>query len=375
VKRIDHNKELAGGDVGWGWNQAAAQERARDYKWNADDLVFNIGAQLNQARQSSDNADWSEHIERFGKFWLISVVAIAVLEALVVVTALSIGMPKACAIWAAILGTIMLLGVVVSLKTDDWNFPAGTLLSIVALVALLGGLVASDMLVQAKWIKVWDCDDSSGDGVTNPELAACNKAGMYRFQTGTVVDTSQVHRGSSTPTSICIAPIVPQAWVDSTYSVDQVHYWAVDAECCDGDQPTCAGWKEEGWVEGVNWYRPDRPSAVFLKQEHLSMDDVFKAIQEKTQGQGEGGGVAVAVEWRQSAEAYVSNLYDVPAWLWLVVVSLLWPLVLSLLYTAVTLGSCIFLPRLHCHQPLQAFCLYVGSGCPSCWSELDIMPD
>ena len=222
VKRIDHNKELAGGDVGWGWNQAAAQERARDYKWNADDLVFNIGAQLNQARQSSDNADWSEHIGRFGKFWLVSVVAIAVLETLVVVTALSIGMPKACAIWAAILGTIMLLGVVVSLKTDDWNFPAGTLLSIVALVALLGGLVASDMLVQAQWIKVWDCDDGSGDG-TNPELAACNKAGMYRFRKGTVVDTSQVHRGgSSAKSAICVAPIVPQAWLDSSYSVNQV---------------------------------------------------------------------------------------------------------------------------------------------------------
>jgi len=31
--------------------------------------------------------------------------------------------------------------------------------------------------------------------------------------------------------------------------------------------------------------------------------------------------------------------------------------------------------RMHCHQPLEAFCLYVGSGCPSCWSEMDIMPD
>jgi hypothetical protein len=122
----------------------------------------------------------------------------------------------------------------------------------------------------------------------------------------------------------------------------QVHYWAVDAECCEGDEPTCAGWKEEGWVEGVNWYRPERPSAVFVQNEHLSSLDVFKAIQDKTQVTD---GIVVAVEWRQSAAAHVSSLYDVPAWVWLVAVSLLWPLVLSLLYTAVTLGSCIFLPR------------------------------
>ena len=219
VKRIDHNKELAGGDVGWGWNQAAAQERARDYKWNADDLVFNIGAQLNQARQSSENAGWSEHIERFGKFWLISVVVIALLEALVVVTALQIGMPKTCAIWAAILGTLMLLGVVVSLKTDDWNFPGGPLLAIVALVALLGGLVASDLLVQAQWIKDWsDCADGSSG--TNPELAPCNKAGLYKFREDTVVDANQVHRSSSK--SVCIAPVVPKAWVGTSYDIMQV---------------------------------------------------------------------------------------------------------------------------------------------------------
>jgi len=51
VKRIDHNKELAGGDAGWGWNQKAAQERASNYQWNGDDLLFNLGAQMQAARQ------------------------------------------------------------------------------------------------------------------------------------------------------------------------------------------------------------------------------------------------------------------------------------------------------------------------------------
>ena len=113
VKRIDHNKELAGGDVGWGFNLAAAQERAKTYQWNGDDLVFNLGAQMHKARQSG-HSELREHALRCAKFWAVSVVVIAVLEALVVVTALSLGMPKACAIWGAILGTLLLLGVVVS---------------------------------------------------------------------------------------------------------------------------------------------------------------------------------------------------------------------------------------------------------------------
>ncbi|KAJ1465140.1 DnaJ domain-containing protein [Baffinella frigidus] len=55
VKRIDYNKEIAeGGTVGWGWNAETARKRAADYKWNGDDMVFNMGAQLNQARQFRD---------------------------------------------------------------------------------------------------------------------------------------------------------------------------------------------------------------------------------------------------------------------------------------------------------------------------------
>uniref|UniRef100_A0A7S0HSV7 J domain-containing protein n=1 Tax=Hanusia phi TaxID=3032 RepID=A0A7S0HSV7_9CRYP len=51
VKRIDYDKELAGGVVGWGWNQEAAKERARNYHWNGDDMLFNLGAQLHRARK------------------------------------------------------------------------------------------------------------------------------------------------------------------------------------------------------------------------------------------------------------------------------------------------------------------------------------
>ena len=128
VKRIDHNKDLAGGNVGWGFNLAAAQERAKEYRWNGDDMVFNIGAQLHQARGVTDQ-EWKEHMVRFLKFWAVSILAIAVVEALVIVTALRLGMPKASAIWGALLGALLLLGVVVSIKTDDWEFPGGTLLA------------------------------------------------------------------------------------------------------------------------------------------------------------------------------------------------------------------------------------------------------
>ena len=122
----------------------------------------------------------------------------------------------------------------------------------------------------------------------------------------------------------------------------QVHYWAVDADCCPEGGVSCAGWRDEGWLEAVHWDKQDRPSAVFLRQEHFNLTEVFKTIADKRQS---SEGVFVALQWQENALAYIASLYDVPAWVWLVGVSLLWPLVLLLLYTAVTLGSCIFLPR------------------------------
>mmetsp|Transcript_56404 Transcript_56404/g.91309 ORF Transcript_56404/g.91309 Transcript_56404/m.91309 type:complete len:444 (-) Transcript_56404:49-1380(-) len=360
VKRIDHNRELSGGDVGWGWNQAAAQERAKDYRWNADDLVFNIGAQLHQARSQADSG-WQEHAVRCGKFWAISVLAIALLEALVIVTALGVGMPKACTIWAAILGTLLLLGLVVSIKTDDWNFPGGSLLAIVALVALLGGLVAADLLVQAKWIKGGGCDEKLIDTAEPP----CTNAGVYKFKLDTEVDRANVIEGASK--SICVAPIVPRPWVGTSYKLTKVNYWAVDAGCCSGGVSTCTGW-DQPWGQGINWFKDERPSSVFFNNAHLDFENVSKAIPPDPYW-----GQTVRVEWRQNANSHIRGLFDAPAWSWLAVVTLLWPLVLCLLWTAVTLGSCLFLPRMHCHQPLEIFCLYVGSGCPSCWSELDLM--
>jgi hypothetical protein len=215
VKRIDHNRELTGGDVGWGWNQDAARERAKDYKWNADDLVFNIGSQLHQARQSSESG-WQEHAVRCGTFWAISVVVIAVLEALIIVTALAVGMLKACAIWAAVLGTLLLLGVVVSIKTDDWSFPGGSLLAIVALVALLGGLVAADLFVQANWFKKGNGECSDVDTAQS----VINKCGLYRFKEGTVVDGARVLK--AVKSNICVAPIVDTALRDTKYVFNQV---------------------------------------------------------------------------------------------------------------------------------------------------------
>ena len=66
IKRIDYDKELAGGNVGygafsplsqthddmfsrWGWNQEAAKERARNYHWNGDDMLFNLGDSVTSA--------------------------------------------------------------------------------------------------------------------------------------------------------------------------------------------------------------------------------------------------------------------------------------------------------------------------------------
>jgi hypothetical protein len=221
VKRIDHNKELAGGDVGWGWNQEAARQRAKDYKWNADDLVFNIGAQLHQSRQA-DGSQLHERAVVCSKFWAISVVTIAVLEALIIITALNIGMPKTCTIWASILGALLVLGLVVSIKTDDWSFAGGSLLAVVALVALLGGLVSADLLVQAQWIKAKGnptCDTPNDPADVLPS-ADC---GLYTFKDGSVVDSDRVLRGDK---SICIAPIVHKSKLPSqgvsTYDIKEV---------------------------------------------------------------------------------------------------------------------------------------------------------
>jgi len=221
VKRIDHNKELAGGDIGWGWNQEAARQRAKDYKWNADDLVFNIGAQLHQSRQT-DGSQLHERAVVCSKFWAISVVTIAVLEALIIITALNIGMPKTCTIWASILGALLVLGLVVSIKTDDWSFAGGSLLAVVALVALLGGLVSADLFVQAQWIKA--LGNTTCDGPNDPaDVFPSADCGLYTFKDGTVVDSDRVLRGNK---SICIAPIVHKSKVPShglsTYDIKEV---------------------------------------------------------------------------------------------------------------------------------------------------------
>mmetsp|Transcript_27392 Transcript_27392/g.72301 ORF Transcript_27392/g.72301 Transcript_27392/m.72301 type:complete len:173 (+) Transcript_27392:172-690(+) len=48
-KREEHMKELSG-HVGWGWNAEAAKKKAANYQWNGDEMLFQIGGQLNNAR-------------------------------------------------------------------------------------------------------------------------------------------------------------------------------------------------------------------------------------------------------------------------------------------------------------------------------------
>jgi len=50
LKREEHLKELAGKDVGWGWNAEAAKRNAATYVWTGDEMLFQIGDQLNSAR-------------------------------------------------------------------------------------------------------------------------------------------------------------------------------------------------------------------------------------------------------------------------------------------------------------------------------------
>ena len=92
----------------------------------------------------------------------------------------------------------------------------------------------------------------------------------------------------------------------------------------------------------MNWYRQLRPSAAFVSSQHLEQRTVFETIQ---QGLGEKESFHVVVQWRANARAHVTALFDAPAWSWLVLVTLLWPLALTLLWTIVTLGSCVFVSR------------------------------
>jgi hypothetical protein len=83
----------------------------------------------------------------------------------------------------------------------------------------------------------------------------------------------------------------------------------------------------------------------------------------------------VALEWSEDAMGVVRRSFTEPAWLSLTLAPLLWPLWLSAAWVVLTLGSCVLVPRLRCHQPHLAWPLYVGAGCPSCWSEVGLLDD
>ena len=83
----------------------------------------------------------------------------------------------------------------------------------------------------------------------------------------------------------------------------------------------------------------------------------------------------VALEWSEDAMGVVRRSFTEPAWLSLTLAPLLWPLWLSAAWAVLTFGSCALVPRLRCHQPHLAWPLYVGAGCPSCWSEVGLLDD
>eukprot|EP00286_Rhodomonas_abbreviata_P027091 CAMPEP_0181301746 /NCGR_PEP_ID=MMETSP1101-20121128/7595_1 /TAXON_ID=46948 /ORGANISM="Rhodomonas abbreviata, Strain Caron Lab Isolate" /LENGTH=268 /DNA_ID=CAMNT_0023407085 /DNA_START=163 /DNA_END=966 /DNA_ORIENTATION=+ len=181
IKRIDHNKELQGGQVGWGYDQEAARERARNYQWNGANLFFNMGAGMADAQASKQSYIW-ELVKPAAMFWAGSVVIMALVEILLVVTAFEIGMPQACAVWASLLGGFLFIGLLISFKTDDWAFPAGSLCSIVCSVSLIVGLIGADLLVQAHAFK------SRKMGGIDPGLMTIQHLGIYEFKAQTVVD-------------------------------------------------------------------------------------------------------------------------------------------------------------------------------------------
>lgn len=152
MRRIDYNKEIAeGGTVGWGWNAEAARKRAAGYEWNGGDMVFNIGARMNQARAYSETREQlTQWLALLARFWALSIALIALLEVLICVTAVTAGVPTTWAVWGPLLAGLLVCGTLVSIRTNDWEFSPGTLIAVAAIVAFVGTAGGADGLVQAK---------------------------------------------------------------------------------------------------------------------------------------------------------------------------------------------------------------------------------
>mmetsp|Transcript_26860 Transcript_26860/g.87909 ORF Transcript_26860/g.87909 Transcript_26860/m.87909 type:complete len:451 (-) Transcript_26860:80-1432(-) len=371
-KRKEYDEGIAEQDVGWGWNKEAAKERARNYKWDGGNLFFNVGEQLNQARQMQREASRRQLVNKsrdFLKFWGSALVLMSFLEGMIVLTALNHGMPKMCIIWGSVLGGLFLIGIVISIKTDEWEFPAGTLIITVAFFSILGSFFPADLFVQSSFYL------KHTELLIDPAPSRLPKAhlGIYGFLDGTIVDHSNTVSADRDGQQVCAAPIVPETAVGTSYSLKQVAYWAVASDCCSPGIITCAGWKEK-WEQGVNWYLQGRPSTVWVRSDYgITEESIYSTI--ATVSGGTEVVSPVALVWTKNAADKIRRMYEVPAWIWLVCVTCLWPLLTLLGWAILSLGACFCQERLRCFQPWHIFFLHVGAGCPSCWSDLNIIED
>lgn len=363
LKRMDHNKDLEGGVVGWGFDRKAAQERAKNYQWTHPGQMFSRGEAGEGGRKKRKYAYVWDAARTAAVIWGATVVLMAILEALLVATAVHIGMPQTAVVWGSLLGGFLVMGLVVWLKTDAWTFPAGGLCAVVCGVSLVVGLLGADCLVQAHAFNSRKVTDLDAGGMPMTHF------GVYAWREGVVVDGGRGVRGEG---GVCAAPIVRGEEKGGNYSLALVGYWAVANGCCqEAQEPTCAGWGKE-WGQGLNWWLPERASPLFLKGgPEDSAETVFKTIASVNGGSGVVG--PVAVEWSPPGE--LARRFQLPAWTVLFVVTLCWPVAFCLLWALLTLGFLFFKPKLHCHRPLHTWCCYVSSGCPGCWSELELIDE
>lgn len=370
VKRIDYDKFTEGEvdeDLGWGWNPAMARKRAQNYKGDSSAQFFSMGMRM--APQQKKKCVDPETVERLRdalRFWLIVAVSIVVLETLMSVTAVQIGALRMCVIWVTVLGALIGLGFLVWYKTDDWSFPLGSCVVLSCFLALVGGIVGGDFLAQAYSFR------AMVDSDVDPNELPAKHLGIYKWRQGTVVDTSRALRASGGGGGACVAPIVDEgAAASGNYSLEEVSFWAVASGCC-GGTPTCAGWTS-AWGYGVNWYMPSRPTRLLgpdIGPARLgaSLVDFYRPLL-LVNGSRQVGG-PVLVEWAQDAYGLLFSMLDSPAYAVMGALAGLWPLALAVAYLALSLFSCLFVPRLRCGFSPRDWLVYLCQGLPGCWGEM-----
>ncbi|EKX40620.1 hypothetical protein GUITHDRAFT_113407 [Guillardia theta CCMP2712] len=191
--------------------------------------------------------------------------------------------------------------------------------TLVAFFSILGSFFPADLFVQSSFYL------KHTELLIDPAPSRLPKAhlGIYGFLDGTIVDHSNTVSADRDGQQVCAAPIVPET---------AVAYWAVASDCCSPGIITCAGWKEK-WEQGVNC--------------------IYSTI--ATVSGGTEVVSPVALVWTKNAADKIRRMYEVPAWIWLVCVTCLWPLLTLLGWAILSLGACF------CQE--------------SCWSDLNIIED